>query len=378
MVVVGYNDWVGTTLVAFNATGTVSFTLAEDAEPVYSAGKVNVMFNFGLRGTPEYHFYIPVAPEGITYKNILLAGGSNNVDPEKIATDSEGNQYYVITKSPKLRECDANYGCQVVFEYEGQQFTYSSAFVSVPKYVMYVLQAEEYANMPKLHTALADLVRAIKASKEYVAATNPASARPITSELIAACNMAAPYMSEMATVDTANTMNLGDAAQYISTIKFIEDSGGMGGVAIQVTLNTAYRGSKVGQETHVAYVTPGYIDAEGNVVRVSTPYGQKGAGRVMYRSGRYTQAVQLRTYALADVIVIDIYEKGEGNFTAPSQSDITIKEGVEPVATATFTFGQFINSNSTVSEVEMNFYKAFDALAKSSKAYMEWSYKAEA
>ena len=98
----------------------------------------------------------------------------------------------------------------------------------------------------------------------------------------------------------------------------------------------------------------------------------------MYRSSRFTQAVQLRTYALADVIVIDIYEKGEGNFTAPSNNDIVIKEGVEPVATGTFTFEQFINSNSTVSELEMTFYKAFDALAKSSKAYMEWSYKAEA
>ena len=92
----------------------------------------------------------------------------------------------------------------------------------------------------------------------------------------------------------------------------------------------------------------------------------------------------MKMYALADPITISIYNKADVVTVSGSGTNMAIKpkDGAVPVATVTFTLEELVNYSSSLDpnkKVEnTNYYNAVYAFANSSKAYMEWSYKAEA
>ncbi len=336
-----YVDWIEDTYIPLGTTGPVKFTLKEGAEPVLMAGYIGVMFNFDMVNHFQYSHYIPEAPEGITYKKIVI-GGAEKALGTKIATDpATAIKYHTINTWPTVNNADAEYGCQITFEYNGQEYTYVAPNISIPKYALYIISNDKYS--AELKTAMADLLRLLKASKETTTTQIPSAA------LNAACITAAPYMSDASkAVDTTKTNDLSAVDAYVETIKVMYHTS-FGGATVQVDLIDGYAAIITGVNNRI--------------------YGNSIIGDTRFHGNKY-QAHNIRSWGMCEALSITIYNIDD--VVDPTAQVVKIKEGAAAVASATFTAEGLINADTAANATTTAYYQAVCAYAKSAQAYMEW------
>ena len=342
-VVSTYVDWTKDTYIPLGTTGTVSFTLKEGAGAVLQAGKIGIMFNFDMVNHLQYNHYIPEAPEGITYKAITIGGAAKSLGT-KIATDpATGIKYHTINSWPGINSSDSAFGCEVVFEFEGKEYTYSAPTMDIPKYVTYILTNEKYEESDKLRTAMADLIRFLKTAKESQTGTT------VRASLTAAYNVALPFMSEATTaIDTTATADLGAVDAYVDSIKLVFHTS-LSGVTVQADTKDGY-----------AAVIAGVV---------SPVHGMNVIGDTRFVNGMYN-GHNIRSWAMLNELKVTIYKVEDT--TVNTSNVVTVNEGAEAVATATFSVEGLINADTGANEKTIAFYQASCAYAKSGKAYVDW------
>ena len=346
MVIESYKDWNEDTYIPLGTTGSVKFTLKEGAEKVLSAGKVGVMFNFEMINHFQYNHYIPEAPEGVTYVKVIASGAEVAFENWRFPnsfkyTDSTtGIKYTCVNSWPNMDGSDSEFGFQVVYSYAGQEFTYTCPTISIPKYVNYVIDAEKYENADEFKTVMADLVRAIKATKT-------AAGKSVSSYLLEVCEKAAPYMS--VAEDVIDTTKVNDTSAIDAYIEYINYDAYGYSVAPNVSI--------LAKEGYAA------------VFSAEKLYGANVIGDTRF-NGRAYYAHNIRSYALAEEFTISIY--AEEDVDKASNGVVKAKEGATPVGVAVVTCDGFINADTDADEKTTEFYLAFNAYSKSAIAYMEW------
>ena len=343
MIAQSYVDWDKDTYIPLGTTGTVKFTLKEGAAVQYVAGKVDVMFNFDLINHMQYTHYIPVAPEGITYKSVSIAGGAAATLSETFTDPATGKAYYKVNSWPGIRAADDEKSCTVVYEYQGQEFTYNAPTASAVKYIKYVLGAEKYDNMPEFKTAMADLVRAMMVIKAYGGQTPSAA-------LTALNEIATPYMSDAATaIDKTKTADYSAIADYVDDV--YADFTTFGGATIAVNVKDGYAAMvKIPGKVH-GYAAAGETRTDAN--------GETGLYVVH----------NVRTYGYICDAVIEIYNVGDVSRTGQI---VTVNAGATPIATATVNAEGLMNADTDADAATTARYQAFIAVAKSCAEYMDW------
>ena len=337
-----YVDWTKDTYIPLGTTGTVSFTLKEGAGAVLQAGKIDIMFNFDMVNHLQYNHYIPEAPEGITYKAITIGGSAKSLGT-KIATDpATGIKYHTINSWPGINSSDSAFGCEIVFEYEGKEYTYSAPTIDIPKYVTYILTNEKYEANPMLRTAMADLIRFLKAAKESQSGTVRAS-------LTAAYEVAKPFMSDATgAIDTTATADLSAVDAYVDSIKLVFHTS-LSGVTVQADTKDGY-----------AAVIAGVV---------SPVYGMNVVGDTRFVGGLYN-GHNIRSWAMLNELKVTIYKVEDTSVS--SANVVSVNEGAVAVATATFSVEGLINADTGANEKTIAFYQAACAYAKSGKTYVDW------
>ena len=346
MVVETYEDWNENTYIPLGTTGSVKFTLKEGAQPVRKAGKVGVMFNFELLNHLSYNHYVPEAPEGIEYVKVIANGaeiayGASRFSDNFRFTDHRTGIKYTMTSSwPNLDYTDKEFTFQVVYTYEGQELTYTAPSITVPKYVSYVLGEEKYDSMPTFKTAMADLVRAIKTTKE-------AGGKSVSGDLAAVCELAAPYMSSTeGVIDTTATADLSALDDYTSYISYDAFN-------FSVAPNVAV----TAKEGYAAVITAGEV------------FGYYAFGETRTNGSTY-YTHNIRSYGLTEQITISIYNAEDTYLT--NTNVVNVKDDAVAVASVSLTIDALINADTDADAKTVAFYEAFHAYAKSSKAYVAW------
>ena len=346
-VVSTYRDWVEDTYIPLGTTGPVKFTLKEGAELVYEAGNIGVMFNFDLVNHFQYNFYIPETPEGITYTSAQVGTADVTLNGSKMSTDpATGIHYYRVNTYPGMSDAASkNLSVKLTFDYNGQTITYESATISVPKYAMYIFQAEKYKGQP-IVTAMADMIRVMKATSGVIQSDALKSAYAYAEE-----NKF--FSSTEGIIDTTVQNDFGDVNNYIDKVEFIYTKSGGASFSFNI------------KEGYVAMFSGA----------TETIYGAAPVNQSIYRdANNQFHGHNLRAYAMKENFVISIY-KLEDVKTRDNGKAVYLNEGATVVASATFNIQGIMNADTGASAEVKAFYEANMAYAVSSDAYMQWRHE---
>ena len=341
-----YTEWNENTEIKLGTTGTVKFTLKENAEPVYVAGKVNVMFNFEMTNHFAYNFYIPEAPEAVTYVSAQL-GGANPVSLANMKftyTDNDGVKYHNQQTWPGTVNAATDMSFAVTYTYKGQEITFNANNVSIPKYAVYVVTSEKYDGMP-IQTAMADLVRGMKEALE-------AEGKPVDSYITNNWNVLEPYMSSLVgAVDKDAVNDLSEVEDYIEGVYF-----------------------KAITPSNAPHFCVEVKDGYAVIFDAITIYGMNSASETRFQNNMY-YAHNIRSCALNEVYTFSIYKVEDVEKIVANQNKIQPKEGATALASATITASGIVNADTGASAAYTEFYNAYLAYAKSADAYMQWRHE---
>ena len=228
-------------------------------------------------------------------------------------------------------------------EYEGKEYTYSAPTIDIPKYVTYILTNEKYEANPVLRTAMADLVRFLKAAKESQSGTT------VRASLTAAYEVAKPFMSDATgAIDTTATADLSAVDAYVDSIKLVFHTS-LSGVTVQADTKDGY-----------AAVIAGVV---------SPVHGMNVVGDTRLVGGLYN-GHNIRSWAMLNELKVTIYKVEDTSVS--SANVVSVNEGAVAVATATFSVEGLINADTGANEKTIAFYQAACAYAKSGKTYVDW------
>ena len=334
-----YTDWSQDAIVPVGVT-ECSFTLKENSGVTYSAGKVNVMFNFDMTAHYAYSFYVPVAPEGITINNSSYVGAcaATGVNPSgSVVTDKEGNKYVRFARWPGANNAGDDCTFNLHYTYNGQALTYTAAPVSAAIYANYIIENEKYEGAP-LRTAMADMVR-------YITSTYALVNKTPNDNLAAIYTKAEAYMTALDDLKT-DSIDLSAATTYIDTIEIAYNSG-LGALTISVTAKEGYA---VGFRP---------VSAHGmNII---------GETRILNNDGIF-RAHNIRTWGIAQIFTLDVYE----GYSITSNGQTVAFEG-EAVASFNYSLAAYLGENmAKLSANEINYVKSIIAYGASAGEYMDW------
>ena len=338
MVVETYTDWNEDLSIKLGTTGPVKFTLKEGAEPVRVAGKINVMFNFDMTNHFTFNHYVPTAPEGITYLSVKAGGNKFSVPAANYTDPETGISYSKIESWPGIVSASTDYGFEITFTFDGDEYTFQAPNVSIPKYARYIISNDKYC--AELKTAMADLTRAMQVSLV-------AAGKTPDMYLNKACEDLAPYMSDTSSaIDKTATNDLSAVSEYVNGVYF-ESIGQSNAPNFRVNVKDGYAAIFVGFNFY------GYGTA-GETRRIDNNYYSHNN-----RSASMNEKFTVNIYKVEDIENV-------------RQTVYRAKEGATPVATFTITASGVANADTTASTATVNFYAGYLAYAKSAQAYMEW------
>ncbi len=343
MVMQTYTDWVGGTYIPMDAEDGYTITLAEDSRVSYSAGKVDVKFNFELVHHYQYNFYIPEAPAGIAYTGVIRDGLTPIAIGSLDYTDENGVRYSRANAWPGGAYVDKNYVLSLTYTWNDMEFRYDAPAINIAKYVNYILTDEKYATYDELKTMFADMLRSVEQ-------VNIAAGQTTDTAFKAVLASAEKYMTDVTTMyDTTVTTDLTPVADYISDIKMVYT--GLGGVTVKVVAQSGYG---------VMFSTRTYVHG----------YPTFNQTRQLAQGSADYYAHNVRTYAFAQPITVDIYNSADLTYNGGT---ISVKSGAEAVDSFTFSILGIINADrDTYSDADIAFIDSAMALAYSSYEYMDW------
>ncbi len=351
MVNASYSDWVGGTLIPVNAKDGYAITLAEGAGVTYTAGIVDIKFNFDMINHIQYNYYIPEAPEGIEYVEVNFNGnkyayGNWNFSTNYKYIDSTGVKHTVGNCWPSAQNTDVDYSMSVSYKWNGMDFTYTAPSINLAKYVDYILEAEKYSEYEEIKTVMADLIRMIEQA-------NVAAGQTTSTEFKAVYAKAEKYFTVAdKVIDPADTNDLTSVDAYLDDVDLVFVSG-LGAMTVGVKAKDGYVALMAGK---------------------STVHGAAAIGdnRKIDSTG-YIYAHNVRTYAMSEIIVISFYNTAD---TTQDGQVVKANAGATPVATVEFTISGYVNDNAdTFSDSTKALVEAVFGYAYSAGEYMDWRAK---
>ena len=334
-----YADWSEDAIVPAGVTEH-SFTLKENSAVVYSAGKVDVMFNFDMIAHFQYNYYIPAAPEGITFVNATFSGavGSHVVTSGTAVTDTQGNAYTQIARWPGAANTAKDANLIINFTYDGQAIAYTAPSFTIADYANYVFTNEKYEGTP-LVTAMADMLAYVNAANVLVGGSPAASFNAVYTK-------AQAYMTPVDDLKTEQ-IDLTEASKYFTNIE-ISYNTGLSGMSIQVT---AVEGYSIGFKLEYAHGMP--------IIGQTRRFNNAGA----------FCAHNIRTWGIAETFTIQVYNGHD----MKSDNQSVLFDNYEVIAEFEYSLAAYLGANmDKLDDAQLGYVKAILAYGSSAGQYMDW------
>lgn len=324
-------------------------TVPENPEYSYSAGKVPVQFSLSMTTHFSANYFLPEV-EGVKYitLNSGLPGRTNRafykedgvtfaagVKPD--LKDGDGKAWIAIQDWPGAYSLDESGKITIIYTYEGTTLSYTTKEFSPVDYARYMIENEP----AEIATVAADLAKYVY---EFNMAKKGAASAAIIELLDAESTKAA--MSNNTIPETAS-----NAA---AKAKMAED-----GYITEIAVIAKAEGATVGIKLNGNYGFKMYKDDPDN--EGNQPNWEQNQWRIDGTGYMYMH--NLRSYALNDTFVIEVYESYTGT------SAVTSFVG-EPIATYEWSLAGYINDNElTNSALAVALYN----YACSADAYLAWA-----
>jgi hypothetical protein len=323
--------------------------IPDDAEKMYTAGKVPVLFNITLTTHTSYNFYLPVV-EGITYdKEAALTHNISGYNPPRpaantIRNDKNGNKYMMIQTWPGMFRQDDAGSIVIKYSYDGTPLTYTINSFSGVDYYNTLLNSETESD--ELKTLVANMAKAAEQfsiAKAYTVSEN--LTKLMETEVFK------KYVKDFETPADASNKALYEkmaADGYVKEIALATNGGSITGLTMGVKVNGEY-GFKMDSMTAREYNIP-----------VVNQWREDGTG--------YIYMHNFRAFGINNEFKIDVYEKVTGLGGA-----ITAFEGKILATYEGWTLAGYINDNAeTLTADQLAYAKAIYSYACATEAYLNW------
>ena len=346
--------WTDGAIVPAGVT-EASFNLVDATKVTYVAADtaaVEVLFNFDMINHYQYNFYVKKdLAEGITVDSMSFTGAVSyaNVAPAQTKNNNAGEEYLVWNRWPGVPNTAGDVNIAVNLTYtdaNGVTANFAVAVkgaVNLAKYVNYILD-NQAAYSAEFVTTMADMMR-------FIDTHYTLNGKETTAEFKAVYAKAEDLMSDIAEIK-AEEYDISAIAEYVEI--YFEYNKGSGAMTLTASLKNA---------------TSGY----GVAITLKNPVAHNmnlvGETRSLDNAKTTFSAHNIRTYGMAQVFVVTVYEKAVYKVSNAQVLDVENCGAV--VASAEYSMAAYITAmGDELPVATLNVVKATYAYAASADAYM--------
>ena len=297
----GMVNYAAKVMIPADATDTIEVKV-EEAETVYTPGKVDVQFSMSMVSNLKFNYFLPMV-EGIEYRSLVhsVGGYDGEFKASAMKTDANGKNFAFFETYPGTQRIDQSAPIEITYTYNGQDITYKTVDFSALNYVESILN-KDYAK--SLKSTVAYLVEyanavAINKGKTPSAAVNTLMNTDAFKAAVANTATAPADASNKATIE-----KMADAGYTFEIVPMTYADGATIAVKLTGTYGVKmYKADENGKPNYECKEWCVTTDDEGNT---------------------YIYMNQLRNYALDDELVIEVYE----GYTADENNVVTEFNGL--------------------------------------------------
>lgn len=338
----GMVNYVAKVMIPADADGTIDVKV-EEAETVYTPGKVDVQFSMSMVSNLKFNYFLPMV-EGIEYKSLVhsVGGYDGEFKASDIKTDASGKNFAFFETYPGTQRIDQSAPIEITYTFKGQEITYKTVDFSALNYVESILN-KDYAK--SLKSTVAYLVEyanavAINKGKTPSAAVNTLMNTDAFKAAVANPATAPADASNKATIE-----KMADAGYTFEIVPMTYADGATIAVKLTGTYGVKmYKADESGKPNYECKEWCVTTDDEGNT---------------------YIYMNQLRNYALDDELVIEVYE----GYTADENNVVTEFKGL--LNTFKWSLAGYMNDQALEGN-QATLVKALYNYAVAGSSYIKW------
>ena len=297
----GMVNYAAKVMIPADATGTIDVNV-EEAETVYTPGKVDVQFSMSMVSNLKFNYFLPMV-EGIEYKSLVhsVGGYDGEFKASAMKTDANGKNFAFFETYPGTQRIDQSAPIEITYTFKGQEITYKTVNFSALNYVESILNKDYAKSLKSTVAYLVEYANAVAINKGKVpsAAVNTLMNTDAFKAAVANPATAPADASNKATIE-----KMADAGYTFEIVPMTYADGATIAVKLTGTYGVKmYKADESGKPNYECKEWCVTTDDEGNT---------------------YIYMNQLRNYALDDELVIEVYE----GYTADENNVVTEFKGL--------------------------------------------------